>query len=88
MVTKCQITEAESLSIMAEADEMLCGAYRFNGIWDMEPCPVPVDNKKILWNIRYQGDPEWTYMFTRMDYLYKLILATEISGDSKYVSMV
>lgn len=86
MVLKNQISESEKVLIMSEADEMLSGLYRFNGIWDMEPCPVIVENKKLLWDIRFQGDPEWTYMFTRMDYLYKLIIATEISGNIKYVN--
>ena len=85
MVLKNQISESEKVRIMSEADEMLSGLYRFNGIWDMEPYPVVVENKRIRWNIRFHGDPEWTYMFTRMDYLYKLIIATEISGNNKYV---
>ena len=85
MVPKEQITKTERALITIESDEMLRGLYRFNGIWDMEPCPVVVENKRIRWNIRFQGDPEWTYTFTRMDYLYKLIIATEISGNNKYV---
>ena len=85
MTSKDQITETERLLIMTEADEMLCGLYRFNGIWDMEPCSVPIENNRIRWDVEYQGDPEWSYMFTRMDYLYKLVIATEISGDGKYV---
>ena len=85
MVPKEQITKTERALITIESDEMLRGLYRFNGIWDMEPCPVVVENKRIRWNIRFQGDPEWTYMFTKMDYLYKLIIATEVSGNNKYV---
>ena len=85
MMSKEQITEAERAFIISEAEDMLNGMYRFHGIWDMEPCPDPIENKKIRWDIRYQGDPEWTYMFTRMDYLYKFILATEISNDNKYI---
>lgn len=61
-------TEKEQQSIIPDADDMLNGQYRFNGVWDMEPCSVPVKNDPIQWDMTYQGDKEWIYMFTLMDY--------------------
>ena len=85
MVGLFKLNKDEAISIKHEADEMLRGLYRFNGVWDMEPCPIWVDNKNIRWDVRFHDDPEWSYMFTRMDYLYKFILATEITDDLKYI---
>lgn len=70
--------------ILSRADEMLRGLFRFEGVWDMEPCPVPIDNRKLSWDVTYNGDPEWTYMFVRMDYLYVLALASAITGRKEY----
>ncbi len=79
------LTEKEQQLILADADDMLNGQYRFNGVWDMEPCSVPVKNDPIQWDMTYQGDKEWIYMFTRMDYLYKLLIAAQLSGEKKYI---
>ena len=75
------IPQNEADRILREARDMLKGVYYYNGVWDMEPCRNPVSNPEIRWDVRYKGDCEWAFMFTRMDYLYKLCLATEISGD-------
>ena len=79
------LKEEESRTVISEANEMLNGYYRFNGIWDMEPFLEPKENKHTSWNLSYKGDKEWTYMFTRMGYLYKFILATELTDEPKYI---
>lgn len=78
------LNNIEKESILSRADEMLRGMFRFEGVWDMEPCSVPVLNRKLRWDVTYNGDPEWTYMFTRMDYLYVLALASAITGKRDY----
>ena len=72
--------------IIKDADNMLNGYYVFDGIWDMEPCEEPVNNKNIRWDIKYNNDKEWSYEFTRMDYLYKLVIAYEQTNDKKYIN--
>lgn len=59
-------------------------SFVFNGIWDMEPCIVPYKNNK-KWNKINNKDPEWTYMFNRMDYLYKLVYAYQLTGSILYI---
>lgn len=72
--------------ILAETDRMLEGEYVFRDTWDMEPCSEPVLNRSIRWDVRYHGDPEWSYMFCRFDYLYKFIISYELTGDQKYIA--
>lgn len=79
------MSEEEKKKIIRDADNMINGKYIFDGIWDMEPCSIPIDNKDISWDIMYNGDNEWAYMFVRMDYLYKLIVATDITGKTEYL---
>ena len=72
--------------ILIEANEIIKhDNFVFNGIWDMEPCLIPYKNDK-KWNKVYNNDPEWTYMFNRMDYLYKLVYAYEITGNILYLN--
>lgn len=75
----------EKKAIIRDADDMLNGIFIFDGIWDMEPCSTPIENKEISWTITNNGDNEWTFMFVRMDYLYKFIVAYEVTGDKKYL---
>ena len=70
--------------IIKDADNMINGSYVFDGIWDMEPCEELVNNKNIRWDIKYNNDNEWSYEFTRMDYLYKLVIAYEQTNDKNY----
>lgn len=85
LIEKQNITESEKKAIIADADQMLEGFFHYDGVWDMEPCNVPLENKRLKWNLRYNNDPEWSYMFTRMDYLYKFLVATAITGEEKYI---
>lgn len=78
-----RLTAQERQDILAKADDMLGGVFRFDGVWDMEPCLEPVANRKLDWDVTYRGDIEWAYMFTRMDYLYVLALSSEIKGDKE-----
>ena len=77
--------DKELKTILQEAQDMLDGIYIYNGNWDMEPCLVPINNKAKKWNVRYNDDPEWAFMFCRFDYLYKFVIAYEISTDEKYI---
>lgn len=86
IVKNIDIDIEEKNKILRDADNILNGIYYFDGVWDMETFLISVNNKKIKWNIKYNGDPEWTYMFTRMDYLYKLIIAYELTNDNKYLN--
>lgn len=80
-----EIYKDEFKKILTEADQMVQGAYVFNNVWDMEPCDEPVANPNFKWNVRYNDDPEWAYMFTRFDFSYKLVVAYELTGDLKYI---
>ena len=80
------ITKKEKNFIINEANQMINGYYHFDGTWDMEPCLEYIKNDNISFNITYNDDYEWSYMFTRMDYLYKFIYAYEISNDIKYIN--
>ena len=71
--------------IIDDANNMLNGYYIFDGIWDMEPCPNLVKNIKLKWNIQYDKDIEWSYELVRMDYLYKFIIASKNTNDTKYI---
>lgn len=70
---------------VADADRMLEGWYIYDSDWDMERCLHPVENRQIRWDVQFNKDPEWTYMFCRMDYLWKLIAAYSVTGDGKYL---
>ena len=76
----------ELKQILAETDRMLEGEYIFRDTWDMEPCGEPVLNKSIRWDVRYHGDPEWSFMFCRFGYLYKFVISYELTGDRKYIA--
>lgn len=80
------LTEKERQGILFDADAMLAGRYRFDGVWDMEPFTATVKNPRPRWDVRYQGDPEWSYMFTRMDWLWKLRVAAELTDDHRYAN--
>ena len=73
--------------IVQEADEISLGQYKFNNSWDMESCTTPyrlVRNKTFY---SPNGDPEWVYSFSRMEYLRKLIVAYYLTRDEKYLLM-
>lgn len=72
-------------AILNEADYMLDGKYVFNNVWDMEACDIIVSNPQLNWSMQYDNDPEWSYMFVRFDYSYKLLVAYELTNDIKYV---
>lgn len=81
-----EIADSDKARILSDADRMLEGYYHFCGIWDMEPCAEYVNNQKTRWDIRYNGDAEWSFMFTRMGFLYRLFLAAMLSGDRVYIA--
>lgn len=76
--------EVENASLCA-SEEMLNGIYRFDNPWDMECCKTPYALvKKSPWYTPNE-DPEWVYMFSRMEHLRKLIFSYERSGEKKFI---
>lgn len=84
-IIKSQAYQQELQTILSEAEQILQGKYVFNNIWDMEVCDEPVSNPDFKWNVKYHDDPEWTFMFTRFDFSYKLIVAYELTGNKSYI---
>lgn len=74
--------------IIKQADELCEYQFSFIRPWDMEPCSVVYDNKELDWNLVANGDEEWTFMLNRFDYLQSLVLAYELSGESRYRNTV
>lgn len=68
-----------------ESDEIGLGQYRFNNPWDMESCTTPFQLVRNRTYYSPNGDPEWVYSFSRMEYLRKLIVAFYLTRDKKYL---
>jgi hypothetical protein len=67
-------------NVLKRADNVVANRYYFTKTWDMERCAVPFEVDVSLetlsgWEIIPNGDPEWCFMFNRMDYLDDLCTA-------------
>ncbi len=71
--------------IICEADELIKKQYRFNNPWDMECCDQVYSLVNGHTYYTPNSDPEWVYMFSRMEYMRKLILAYIKTNDEKYI---
>ena len=75
----------EVRELLEQAEELKNQTFRFVDRWDMEPCETPWHLEKMEWDRTFNGDPEWIYMLNRHDYMYKLYLASCLTGDRSYV---
>ena len=72
--------------IFNEANDLVDGKIRFNNAWDMERCN---QEYRLVGERTYyspNGDPEWVYMYSRLEFLHKLVIAFAISREEKYIN--
>lgn len=72
-------------NIIEIADLLLENKFVFVRTWDMEPCHIPYEINPIDWLANPNGDPEWTFMLNRFDYLEYLAVGTILRGEEKYL---
>lgn len=78
--------EEYQAQIIAEANEIVRGYFRFTNEWDMEQCNKSyrlIDNKTCY---SPNKDGEWVYQYSRMEFLHKLIFAFRNTADDMYLS--
>lgn len=75
----------EDLYSVETLDLILENKFRFDRKYDMEHCPKIVENEPINWELVPFGDPEWGFVFNRMDYCTDLCLHFEKTGEKKYL---
>ena len=71
--------------IINDANDLVNGKICFNSAWDMERCDQEyalVNNKSYY---TPNGDPEWVYMYSRLEFLHKLVLAFILDKNEKYI---
>lgn len=68
-----------------EADDLMAYRFAFTNPWDMEPCRKVYAVNPRRFRYPPNGDPEWVYMLSRMEYLNKLLLAHAHTGERRYV---
>lgn len=68
-----------------EANELVERKYRFNNPWDMECCDEPYQLVNGHAYYSPNGDPEWCYMFARLEFLRKFLLAYNDTKDKTYI---
>lgn len=69
-----------------DSDKMIQSYFVFDDLWDMERFDHYEYNEKLSWNHQVFSDSEWAYMFTRMGFLYKFIVAYENTLDYSYLN--
>ncbi len=74
-------------NIIRDADEMINGLFRFNNPWDMEQCKEPFPLYRSRTDMSPNGDQEWVYQFSRMEYLHKVLMAYIVTEDEKYAKL-
>ena len=68
------------------ADRLLNNTFIFDDPWAMEATNIPYTFKgNIDWNINPFGDPEWTYMLSRNDFVLDLAYVGDYFNKSKYL---
>ncbi|MBG9367373.1 heparinase II/III family protein [Streptococcus sp. NLN64] len=75
-------------SVLKSAKLLLENIFVFDDNWDMEPCLIPYRLSPLRWDMDCHGDEEWLFMLNRQEYLWKLGLAFQLSGDSSYLEKI
>ncbi len=70
-----------------KANDLLNNTFYFDRPWDMEQDITKVVMQEIDWGYQ-RGDPEWTYMLNRMEYLIDLSVYAKISNSGEYATKV
>ncbi len=65
---------------------ILDNKFRFTRKYDMEYCGYLVENNPINWEYIPFNDPEWRWVFHRMDYCYDLCVQSIKTNDLKYAN--
>lgn len=72
--------------IIEKANQFLNNKYLLNDEWEMEPSPHEyIFNDGIDWNVKYNGDVEMSYMFSRMSFVKTIVKAYIYTGEEKYL---
>lgn len=71
--------------IIKEAQELVEGRVSFTNDWDMERCAISYQVNMKKHCLSPNGDGEWVYQLSRMEYLHKLIMAFLISQNKIYL---
>lgn len=73
---------------ISEANKLFNNDFKFNRRWDMERCTKIYHLNHLDFETIKNNDPEWNFMFNRMDWLDYLCLAGILTKDKKYFSKV
>ncbi len=69
------------------AKRLLNNTFLFNDPWAMEATHIPYSfENEIDWNVNPFGDPEWTFMLARCDYVLKLTQVGEYTNLYEYLN--
>lgn len=71
-----------------EANLILDNNFKFDRRWDMERCQKIYHLNNLDFEIIKNDDPEWNFMFNRMDWLDYLCLAGILTHDKKYFQKI
>lgn len=71
--------------IIEEANGLLYGKIAFTNDWDMERCSTPYHKIGTNGANSPNGDGEWVYQYSRLEFLHKLVYAYKTTGDKKYI---
>lgn len=61
------------------------GFYFFDNPWDMERSATPYSLIGGRFNVSPNGDPEWVFQFSRLEWLTKIILFYKITADESCI---
>lgn len=71
---------------VADINKLLDNEFVFSRKYDMEQCLTPVKMNPIDWEHIPFEDPEWTWVFHRMEYCVDLCYETLQTNDLKYIN--
>ncbi|QRG86128.1 alginate lyase family protein [Bulleidia sp. zg-1006] len=81
-INQSHFNDTEALK---NAERILKNTFLFNRRWDMERCLKAYTLQPMDWLAHPNEDEEWCFMLNRMDYLKDLALASQMTGDKKYL---
>ena len=79
------IPQSIKTDILSDANDLLNGKIRFNNAWDMERCKQEYELVRGKTYYSPNGDPEWVYMYSRLEFLHKLVIAYTLTNEKKYI---
>ena len=71
-------------NFISQADRLLKNEFLFDNEYAMEATQVTYKMDPITWNETPNGDPEWLFMLKRQEYLFDLLGAYYLTGETKY----